>query len=126
MAQRYTSKDTSVNTGKLPFLFSHLESLIGKAEKPDHYILDIGCGKETAHIREKVKSLGWGYIGYDPYNQDEDEQGVARLERFRRAFSCLMLGHNAECKLDSFGFGQRRKRFRRFGLRGRRQNPRDL
>lgn len=79
MAQRYTSKDTSVNTGKLPFLFSHLESLIGKAEKPDHYILDIGCGKETAHIREKVKSLGWGYIGYDPYNQDEDEQGVARL-----------------------------------------------
>ena len=79
MAQRYTSADTSINTTKLPFLFSHLESLIGKAEKPNHYILDIGCGKETAHIYEKVKSLGWGYIGYDPYNQTEDEQNIARL-----------------------------------------------
>ena len=79
MAQRYTSAETSVNTTKLPFLFSHLESLIGKAEKPDHFILDIGCGKETTHIRDKVESLGWGYIGYDPYNQDEDGQNIARL-----------------------------------------------
>ena len=79
MAQRYTSADTSVNTGKLPYLFSHLESLVGKAEKPDHFILDIGCGKETTHIRDKVESLGWGYIGYDPYNQDEDGQNIARI-----------------------------------------------
>ncbi len=79
MAQKYTSKDTSVNTNKLPYLFSHLESLIGKAEKPDHYILDIGCGKETLHIAEKVESLGWNYIGYDPYNQTEDQQNIARL-----------------------------------------------
>ena len=79
MAQRYTSAETSVNTTKLPFLFSHLESLIGKAEKPDHFILDIGCGKETTHIRDKVESLGWGYIGYDPYNQDEDGQSIARI-----------------------------------------------
>ena len=60
MAQHYSSANTSVNTGKLPYLFSHLESLIGKAEKPDHFILDIGCGKETTHIRDKVESLGWG------------------------------------------------------------------
>lgn len=79
MAQHYSSANTSVNTGKLPYLFSHLESLIGKAEKPDHFILDIGCGKETTHIRDKVESLGWGYIGYDPYNQDEDGQNIARI-----------------------------------------------
>ena len=69
MAQKYTSKDTSVNTGKLPYLFAHLESLIGKAKKPDHWILDIGCGKETSHIQKKCNDLGWSYIGYDPYNQ---------------------------------------------------------
>lgn len=79
MAQNYSSADTSVNTTKLPFLFSHLESLIGKVEKPNHYILDIGCGKYTTHIAEKVKSLGWEYIGYDPYNQSEAQRDTARF-----------------------------------------------
>lgn len=91
MAQKYTSKDTSVNTGKLPYLFSHLESLVGKAQNPDHWILDIGCGKETSHIQKKCNDLGWGYIGYDPYNQTSamNSKALLAMEIFRVSIATL-------------------------------------
>lgn len=79
MAQHYTSADTSINTKQLPAIYSKLESLVGKAQKPNHSILDIGCGKETSHIQKKCRELGWEYIGYDPYNQTEAQNSMAML-----------------------------------------------
>ena len=59
--QKYTSKNTSVNSKKIPALFSKF-SFEGKS------VLDYGCGKYPEIIKEYVEGCSGRYFGYDPYN----------------------------------------------------------
>ena len=59
--QKYTSKNTSVNSKKIPALFSKFP-FKGKS------VLDYGCGKYPEIIKEYVEGCSGRYFGYDPYN----------------------------------------------------------
>ncbi len=63
--QRYTSAGTSINKNKLPAVFSKIVFNKGST------VLDYGCGKYIAHIRQKVEEQGCKYYPYDPYNLPE-------------------------------------------------------
>lgn len=66
--QSVTSKDTSINSKKLPAIYGKLA-----AEFLSGYVLDYGCGKYTDHIRDHVESKGYAhYLPFDPYNQTHD------------------------------------------------------
>ena len=60
MRQKFTSRGTSVNTRKIPAIFSKIDC--------SQSIFDWGCGKAPEIIRAHVKSHGGTYYGYDPYN----------------------------------------------------------
>ena len=59
--QKYTSKNTSVNSKKIPALFNKF-SFEGKS------VLDYGCGKYPEIIKKYVEGYSGKYFGYDPYN----------------------------------------------------------
>ncbi len=59
--QKYTSKNTSINTTKLPSIYSKIQF------KPESLILDYGCGRKIDHIKAYVESKGCKYLPYDPY-----------------------------------------------------------
>ena len=68
MAQNYTSKDTSINKGKLPAIYRKLGNKIqGKR------VLDYGCGRYVDHIEEHLNSIHCTPYFYDPYNRAEEE-----------------------------------------------------
>lgn len=74
-AQVITSKNTSINSSKLPAVYNKIDwdaLMIGwivqnGGENPIGIILDYGCGRYTQHIQDFVNSKGFYYIGYDPY-----------------------------------------------------------
>lgn len=71
MSQSFTSKATSINSNKLPTVYS-------KAKFRSRIILDYGCGKYIDHIRNHL--LGkYVYLPYDPYNQPEDSNKATRF-----------------------------------------------
>lgn len=82
MKQQFTSKDTSINTKKLPTIYSklNLERLRDKT------IFDYGSGKiETVRIiREKLEAYDIDYIPYDIYNLSPADNCYA-LERRKEA-----------------------------------------
>ena len=72
MAQKATSAKTSINSKKLPKLFS-----LGIIEEAST-ILDYGCGKYTEHIAEFCESeLGSTYYGFDPFNQTPEQNDAS-------------------------------------------------
>lgn len=64
MSQTYTSANTSINRTKLPAVYR-------KVTITTPFVLDYGCGKYTAHIRDHVAEQNAYYLPYDPYNQPE-------------------------------------------------------
>lgn len=60
--QRYTSANTSINSKKLPRIYS----LVTVGD--DETVLDYGCGKFFDSY-----GLGENFFGYDPYNRNEPE-----------------------------------------------------
>ena len=68
MAQSFTSKDTSINKGKLPAIYRKLGNKIRGMR-----VLDYGCGRYVDHIREHLESLDCTPYFYDPYNRPEEE-----------------------------------------------------
>lgn len=72
MGQNYTSKETSINSTKLPAVYNREKFEAGSR------ILDYGCGKYTSHIREAVSGCFW--YGYDKYNQDEATNAATERE----------------------------------------------
>lgn len=82
MKQQFTSKNTSINTKRLPTIYSklNLERLRDKT------IFDYGSGKiETVRIiREKLESYDIDYIPYDIYNLSNADNCYA-LERRKEA-----------------------------------------
>ena len=73
MSQKYTSANTSINSSKLPRIYSLVKNQI----KEDDLVIDYGCGKYFDSYQ-----LGSQYFGYDPYNRNnpdllENEYDVA-------------------------------------------------
>ena len=67
MKQEYTSKDTSINSSKLPAIYKVLAKHDYIA---DCSILDYGCGRYTDHISAFAKENGaTAWNGADKYNQ---------------------------------------------------------
>ena len=60
--QNCTSAGTSVNSKKLPALFTKVKF------NPGDVVLDWGCGKYIDHIKAKVEGDGAMYWPFDPYN----------------------------------------------------------
>ena len=64
--QTYTSRNTSINSTKLPTVYR-------KAKLTARLVMDYGCGRYTDHIKEYVTAMNKVYLPYDPYNKPEDE-----------------------------------------------------
>lgn len=65
--QTITSKNTSVNTTKLPYIYSHINWKAIKDKWNKVIIIDYGCGRAIKHIVDYVTPFGISYIGFDPY-----------------------------------------------------------
>lgn len=65
MAQTFTSAATSINSTRLPAVYS-------KAPLSAPFVLDYGCGKYTDHIRTALHKDGRELFPYDPFNQPEE------------------------------------------------------
>lgn len=70
MAQKFTSRATSINATKLPAVYR-------KAQLSAPLVFDYGSGRHTAHIEEHVRSLHKTYLPYDPYNLPDDVNRVS-------------------------------------------------
>lgn len=74
-AQVITSKNTSINSSKLPAVYNKIDWDKLEADwieqhngqNPIGIVLDYGCGRYTQHIEDFVNKIGFYYIGYDPY-----------------------------------------------------------
>lgn len=74
--QSITSKNTSVNTTKLPQIYSLIDWPELKKAYPNFtrpIVFDYGCGKSTDHIKHFLRLMGFQYVGYDPYWKTEEE-----------------------------------------------------
>ena len=71
--QTFTSMDTSINSKKLPYIYSHInwEKLRGKE------VIDYGCGRYTQHIEALMAQYGIKWYGYDPYWRNATQNGEA-------------------------------------------------
>ena len=61
--QFHSSANTSINTRKLPYIYSHLNWDLLRGSR----ILDFGCGRYTYHIEWECKKHNVFYEGYDPF-----------------------------------------------------------
>lgn len=71
MEQKYSSKNTSINSIKLPAIYNKYDFEKGST------ILDYGCGKYVNHIKNKMNDNGCTWYGYDKYNQTDEFNDVA-------------------------------------------------
>lgn len=67
MIQKYTSKNTSVNHKKLPYLVSHIDWKQFKGGR----CLDYGSGKLNPNTYYEITRQGVQYLPYDPYWLEE-------------------------------------------------------
>ena len=72
--QKYTSKNTSVNTKILPAVYNKVcwDKLPEGAR-----VLDWGCGKDTTLTKQILDKYKLKHVGYDPHWQSEEENQVA-------------------------------------------------
>lgn len=73
--QTYSSANTSINSTKLPVLYSKIDFF--------HFdsVLDYGCGKFN-NGKDFCESIGIQWFGYDPYNRTEEENREACTSLF--------------------------------------------
>ena len=64
MEQKYTSANTSINSTKLPAIYSKVKEV----GDPTISIIDYGCGKYLDNYKAKVNCE---LSGYDPYNRPD-------------------------------------------------------
>jgi len=69
MNQKITSKNTSINSTKLPAIYNKIN--FSKFEK-QYNVLDYGCGKFN-NAKNFIESINGTWYGYDPYNRTEEE-----------------------------------------------------
>lgn len=71
MKQKYTSKDTSINSKKRPAIYGKLQRARVFAQPVLPRVLDFGCGKHFESY-----NLGDNVRGYDPFNYPHTENLV--------------------------------------------------
>ena len=84
--QKYTSKNTSVNTTRVPAVYNKVcwDKLPEGAR-----ILDWGCGKDTTLTSQALAKYGLIHIGYDPnWKSDEDNKHAESLLGKADVFVC--------------------------------------
>lgn len=64
MPQTFTSAGTSINSKRLPAIYSRVRFAPGSA------VFDYGCGRYTDHIRAALPR-GVSYLPWDPYNKPD-------------------------------------------------------
>ena len=71
--QKYSSKNTSVNTTRVPAVYNkvHWDKLL-KGVK----VLDWGCGKDTELTSKMLAKHGLIHIGYDPYWKSDIDKSI--------------------------------------------------
>ena len=68
--QKYTSKNTSVNTTRVPAVYNK----VCWDKLPDGVrVLDWGCGKDTVLASAMLNKYGLVHVGYDPNWKSEEE-----------------------------------------------------
>lgn len=77
MNQTFTSKNTSINSKKLPRVYNVFPL-------NDCKVIDYGCGRYTDHIQNWAKEHNIQWFGYDKYNQTEANNEIA-LEQLNDA-----------------------------------------
>lgn len=68
--QTYTSRNTSVNTTKIPAIYNRIDwDKIKKtfSQKDKFSVFDYGCGREWWHIAKFMRHKEWAWVGFDPY-----------------------------------------------------------
>lgn len=65
--QLITSKNTSVNTTKVPYLFNHIDWKKMQKRWGAVQVFDYGCGRKIDHYLKFFQDKGIKYVGYDPY-----------------------------------------------------------
>ena len=75
--QKYTSRHTSVNSNKLPAIYTRFK--VGRSS----IVFDYGCGKFIDHIKQSLPA-GVTYLPYDPFNQPQ-EVNCRSIERLAKA-----------------------------------------
>lgn len=65
--QIITSKNTSVNTTRLPYIYSHINWKAIKNKWNKVVVVDYGCGREVKHIVDFLTPFDIDYIAFDPY-----------------------------------------------------------
>ena len=73
--QKYTSKNTSVNTKVLPAVYNKVcwDKFTAGAR-----VLDWGCGKDTTLVKNILSKHGLVHIGYDPNWGSEENNSIAQ------------------------------------------------
>lgn len=72
--QKYTSKNTSVNTTRVPAVYNK----VCWDKLPEGVrVLDWGCGKDTSLTSQMLKQHGLVHVGYDPNWKSEDDNKTA-------------------------------------------------
>lgn len=84
LTQTYSSKNTSVNTTQLPYIYTHLDWEAMKETYGQIMVFDYGCGKEVNHIIDFLTMHGIYYICYDP-NYDHGAVSLKSYESFFKA-----------------------------------------
>lgn len=67
VSQTYSSKNTSVNTKKIPYIFNHINWELFKGGR----CLDYGSGQPNLDVWSLIHSHGIQYLPYDPFWLDE-------------------------------------------------------
>lgn len=85
--QKFTSANTSINKTKIPSAFTKFRAYGN--------VLDYGCGKYTAHIKDYVNAQLASYFPYDKYNQSEsvndDALYMGRKHGYDTIYCCNVL-----------------------------------
>lgn len=73
--QKYTSKNTSVNTTKLPVVYNKVcwDKLTEGTR-----VFDWGCGKDTTLTNQMLEKHGLVLLGYDPNWKSEKDNKIAK------------------------------------------------
>lgn len=94
MNQTITSKNTSINSTKLPAVYNKIDWSKFSGIK----MIDYGCGKFN-NAKEFINSIGGRWYGYDPYNRTEAENIACRGEWFNCIVCSNVLNVLSDTKL---------------------------
>lgn len=109
--QTYTSKNTSVNTIKVPAIYNRIDwDKIRRTfpQKSMFSVFDYGCGREWKHISQFMRQKGWTWFGFDPYWEDKT-YSFSTFDNILKMFLkepehlCIILTSNVLNVIDDVG-----------------------